>query len=346
MVSRFIFALFLTQQVFAQEGITKEMKDGKSFIVWREFGAPGRMWLWLIDDQVKGFYSNEKSEHELLGSWSNNILTLDEIDSHGKLSGHFEVKIDPKTANGAGEWQKEGKKMPITLSASDWIWLAQGTWISPAKSIQKPHDRCQISSRWPQLVKTTGKISAKLNLLFTKASGSPEKFCRRFLKLYPSYPSFMGEKNEDFRVLGMRGDLLSLSFSSYEYEGGAHGIQKEACRIFDTASGKEITSLLIDPKMKTKLRKLVEQSLIDQLKEPQGKPKSIKEVGIDVSGFNKAMNKPKLCLEGLGHGGYIQFDQGEIGPMAWGTPKAVLDEKELTEIISKKNSWLKTSLKK
>lgn len=338
MISRFILAIFLAQQVFAEVLITKELKAGKSFMVWPEQGVSGRMWLVLKDGtEVKGFYSSEKDTHELSGRWSNNILVLDELDKQGKSLSHFEIKIDSKTANGAGDQQKGGKKQPITISPSDWIWLSHGMWISPGKSIQNPHDRCQISKRWPQLVKTTGKSAGKLNQLFSKANDAPEKFCDQFLKPCPSYRTFMGEKNEDFQVLGMRGEVLSLGFSSYQYEGGAHGIQKESCRIFDLTSGKEITKSLINPRTKLKLRKLVEQSLINQFKDPQKNAASIIEVGIDVSRFNKAMNKPTLCLLGLGHGGYIQFDQGEIGPMAWGSPKAFLDEKELKEIISNKN---------
>lgn len=334
----FIVALLIAPKMVAQENLwINELKNGKSFTVSPETGLPGRMWLNLVDDnRVLGVYSQENShDKELLGTLSKNTLNLNET-VQGQSSGRLELKIEQSTQDWSGfRYDLSSQKLPVLLTKSEWIWLSRGRWISPAKLKTEPHDRCQVSQRWPQFVGLTTKTNKKINKLIVYSSAlQNEKFCRQFLRMYPPYKSFVGERREDFEVLGQRFDLLSLNFVSYEYVGGAHGTSRESCRIFDLSSGIEIaSSSLIDQKKKLKLRALIEQSLISQFKQSKMNSLSIKELGIDEKAFNKAMKLPKLCFLGLGKGGYIYFGQGEIGPMVWGIPRVALDEKQLKEVL-------------
>ncbi len=333
------FTIFITVFIFSLSIHAND--NGVSYLGRLEGARFKLVRFWLktnADNSVSGFYRYDTSKQNLnlVGKLdpNTNAVELRETDVSGKVTGQFYL-VKSTAGDLSGKWiSPDGKKsIDVYMANSNWIYLSDWNWLVPRKVVYEPTDTCKITRNWPGFSGFSSEIIKKLDVLFAPKepfikAGYPE-FCKGQQEPFGE-PARL-ELFSDYMLLGYRNQLLSLSMTEYEYNGGAHGQTTITCKLIDMKSGEEVDfKKLIDKKKLHKLRILIENGLA-KIHSKEEMPYWASAEKIDKI----VQELPLMCLQN--QGAKIQFGSYEVAPYAAGLPSIDISEADLRELLLPEN---------
>ncbi|MBV9242920.1 MAG: DUF3298 and DUF4163 domain-containing protein [Acidobacteria bacterium] len=256
MRSRNILAATLVAMVVTASAVVAQQSISLKGGVWADKGrAPFEMTLTRSGDTISGSYyylrSGSANKLTLKGKvGADGTLTMQEYDSTGKQTGEFKGKwhddADDAGVSLEGDWTKTGATDSKGFFADQQMVFFAGagkfSTLSMKESIKLK--RTEMSAEYPQL---TGVPNAAGFNVLAKARVDREFAAFRKLMMgftaadIKSEPADMGNYLDiGYSVEYADDSLVSISYSTDEFTGGAHGNQGFFTLTYDLKTGKEV----------------------------------------------------------------------------------------------------------
>lgn len=289
-----------------------------------------RMKLTKAGGKLTGRYRYMKSKDDLqiagVVSEADGAMRLEESTSAGKVTGRFTgVFLDKQFAYGRWSSPDGSRTFPFTLRRGDvypeTVPLPGGARIAPQeKHLDKGPD-CTASLFYPEVV-GGGAGARALNPALEAAAGSAKLECPQ------GADDFRYESDTTYHVDATRPDRFALSFTFYEYAGGAHGHASLSCFVADVDKGVLTPSRgkILSAEGRTKLAALVNA----ELKKAHGVER-LTEAGFSADAL-VISDDTALCIEGTSL--VVQYQQYEVAPYVMGTPSAEIRKSEAAPLVA------------
>lgn len=294
--------------------------------------------------QVTGFYRYARSREDLKLTGSVDPVTgkfdLQESNARGTATGRLQGTF-LKSGFLVGTWASAdgSRTLPLVLESSKPLAqiteLPGGVKVIPREEEKQVKASCSASSGYPEFEGMKDrKLQDALNKTLRKegtASIEPD-VCQ---EAEPGMP-YTEETSYTLTSTKKKG-FVGVSFGSYAYTGGAHGMSGSVCRVIDLDRGEMIElHTLLAPDALPKLSKLANEAL-----RREHKTEALTEAGFFDDEI-KVSDKPNLCL--FDDHLELSFSLYEIAPYAMGTPTVELKFSDAAPLF-KKNALTDAVLK-
>jgi hypothetical protein len=287
-----------------------------------------RMKLRRAGTKLSGAYRYARSHDDLLlaGDVDGNKLALTESTRKGLVTGRFEgVFLRRGLVYGRWTTPEGAKALPFTLSHGDAypeaVALPGGGKIVPQELYKDQNKLCTLSSMWPEVDGAATPGKAALNAALKATAGDAKMDCEGATAELPY------ESSTAYHVVATRPGRFVVTFSSYQYTGGAHGMHGSSCHAADVEKGtlSTLSVKLLQPDARKRLGPLVNESLrkehgVTNLSEA-GFYEDAVPVGDDTS----------LCVEGTNL--VVRFGVYEVGPYVLGAPEVKIAAKDAAALV-------------
>jgi hypothetical protein len=286
-----------------------------------------RMKLKRAGTKLSGAYRYTRSHEDLVldGDVDGNKLALTESTRKGLVTGRFEgVFVRRGLVYGRWTTPEGARPMPFALNHDnvypEVVALSGGGKIVPQEIYKDTNKLCALSVMWPE-VDGAGKGVPALNAALKSTAGDWKMDCAGATAELPY------ESDTAYHVDATRPGRFVVSFSSYQYTGGAHGMHGSSCYAADVEKGTltPLTVKLLAPDARKKLGPLVNEAL----RKENGGTK------LSDAGFNEDTvpvgDDTSLCVEG--NDLVVQFGVYEVGPYALGAPEAKIAARDAAALV-------------
>ncbi len=276
-------------------------------------------------------YTRSKDDLRLEGTVneSDGKFELVEKTAKGVLSGRFEgVFLQRGLAFARWSSPDNARTFPITLRYGDVypepVTIAGAVKIVPQEDYKEQGKYCVMSIFVPEVVGAEDKTAMKsLNQALRAEAGDTKK-----MDCEGASEELRYETTTTYHVDKTMPGRFALTYSFYEYAGGAHGMHGVDCYVADVTKGTltQMTAKSLSADARKKLEALTNASL----KKEHGVAK-LSDVGFDGDDV-KLGDDTSICIEGSDL--VVQFQPYEVAPYVMGAPAVKVAPKEAAPLVS------------